>query len=265
MSFDHIPPCWQLPEGVNAALWEYTQSARLAAEEDAYFHDHPLFKTDAQAVDERFLDPGPLVDLGSGTGRHAIRCALRGFPVVAVELSQPMLMQVLLKARAAGVSDRILGVRANLCRLGALPDRSFAYALSLFSTLGMIRGTGPRRRALGEACRILRPGGRLALHAHNLYLNLRDPQGRRWLLGQAARIALGREGAGDRTMVYRAIPGMEVHLYRWRELRHDLRHAGFRIDEALAIDAVDALPIAAPWFFPGMRAGGWIVFARRTA
>jgi SAM-dependent methyltransferase len=264
MDFRHIPPAWRLPEGVNAALWQYTQTPRLAAEEDEYFRGHPLFAADARAVDERFTEPGRLVDLGCGTGRHALRLAARGFPAVAVELSQAMLRQVASKARAAGIAERVLGVRANLCRLGALPDGAFAYALSMFSTLGMIRGPAARRKALGEACRILRPGGRLALHAHNLYLNLRDPQGRRWLLQQAAKIALGRPDAGDRTMVYRAIPGMEVHLYRWRELRRDLRSAGFRIDEVLPLDAVHALPIAAPWFLPAMRAGGWIVFARRV-
>jgi SAM-dependent methyltransferase len=265
MSFDQIPPAWRLPEGVNAALWQYAHTPRLAEEEDAYFRDHPLFATDARAVDERFTQPGPLVDLGCGTGRHAIRFAARGFPVVAIELSQPMLLQVARKARAAGVGERVLGVRANLCCLGALPDRWFAYALSMFSTLGMIRSPAARRKALSEACRILRPGGRLALHAHNLYLNVRDPQGRVWLLQQAVKIMLGRDGAGDRTMVYRAIPGMEVHLYRWRELRRDLCESGFRIDEVLALDVVHALPIAAPWFLPGVRAGGWIVFASRRA
>ena len=33
-------------------------------------------------------------------------------------------------------------------------------ALSMFSTLGMIRGSTHRRKALAEACRVLRPGGR---------------------------------------------------------------------------------------------------------
>ncbi len=133
----------------------------------------------------------------------------------------------------------------------------------MFSTLGMIRGREPRRRALAEAGRILRPGGRLALHAHNLWLNLRDSQGRRWLLGHAFRAAFAREELGERRMTYRGIPGMRVHLYRWGELRRDLRRAGFRIDEVLPIDEVTSEPIPAPWLAHGLRAGGWIVFASR--
>jgi SAM-dependent methyltransferase len=265
MTLDRIPAAWRLPEGVNAALWEYTHTPRLAEEEDDYFRGHPLFETDARAVDARFTEPGPLADLGSGTGRHALRFAGRGFPVVAVELSHAMLAQLMAKARAADVSARVLSVRANLCRLGALPDRSFAYALSMFSTLGMIRGRTARRRALGEAYRILTPGGRLGLHAHNLFLNLGNPQGRLWLLNQLYKIARGHPDAGDRRMIYRSIPGMEVHLYRWRELRRDLKDAGFQIDEVLPLDAVHSRPITAPWWFPGVRAGGWIVFARRRA
>jgi SAM-dependent methyltransferase len=265
MSLDRIPPAWRLPEGVNASLWEYMQSPRLADEEAEFFREHPLFVADARALDARFTVPGRLVDLGCGTGRSALRFARQGFPVVAVELSQPMLSHLAGRAREEGVSGRLLGVRANLCRLDAIPDRSFTYALSMFSTLGMIRGAPARRKALSEAFRILEPGGRLALHAHNLFLNLRDPQGRVWLLQQAFKAMLGRSEAGDRRMLYRGIPGMEVHLYRWRELWRELVGAGFRIDEVLAIDAVRSRPIAAPWFWPGLRAGGWIVFARRPA
>jgi SAM-dependent methyltransferase len=263
MSLDRIPPAWRLPEGVNASLWEYTQSPRLADDEDDFFREHPLFVADARALDARFTVPGRLVDLGCGTGRCALRFARRGFPVVAIELSQPMLSHLAAKAREQGVSANLLGVRANLCKLDAIPDRSFTYALSMFSTLGMIRGASARRKALAEAFRILEPGGRLALHAHNVFLNLRDPQGRFWLLRQAFKAAIGHANIGDRRMLYRGIPGMEVHLYRWSELRRELLDTGFHIDEVLAIDAVRSRPIFAPWFLPALRAGGWIIFASR--
>ena len=256
-----VPPAWRLPEGVDAPLWQYAHTPRLAAEEDAYFSQHPLFRVDAGILDERFTTPGRLVDLGCGAGRHALRFASRGFGVAAVDLSRSMLEVVGQKAAAAGV--RLLRVEANLCRLGCFPDATFDYALSMFSTLGMIRGRDARRRALSEWGRIVRPGGRLALHAHNLWLNLRDGQGRAWLIRHALRTAVRRDELGERRMTYRGIPGMRVHLYRWAELRQSLGHAGFRIDEVIPLDEVTAEPIRWPGLLPNVRAGGWIVFASR--
>jgi SAM-dependent methyltransferase len=255
------PPAWQLPPGVNPSLWEYANTPRLAVEEDAYFDGHPLFRVDADALEARFTEPGPLIDLGCGAGRHSIQFALRGFPVVAVDLSAAMLRELGSKAKRAGLELEC--VQANLCRLGCFADASFDYALSMFSTIGMIRGAAARRQALAEAHRLLKPGGRLALHAHNVWLNLRDPQGRFWLMGQALKWLARRPDLGDRRMTYRGIAGMEVHLFTWRELANDLRSAGFRIDEVLPIDAVRSRPIAAPWLAHGLRAGGWIVFLTR--
>jgi SAM-dependent methyltransferase len=255
------PPAWQLPEGVNASLWEYAHSERLAREEDTYFDGHALLKADAKFLDARLRDPGPLIDLGCGAGRLSIHFAKRGFAVTAIDLSRPMLEAVGVKASAGGVVVR--RIEANLCDLRCLPDQSFQYAISMFSTLGMIRGSAPRRKALQEAHRILRPGGRLALHAHNLWLNLRDRQGRGWLIGQFWRSLLYREELGDRRMIYRSIPDMEVHLYRWRELNRELGCVGFRVQEVIPIDAVSAQPIRAAWFAHPIRADGWIVFATR--
>ncbi len=256
-----IPPNWRLPEGVNASLWQYVHTPRLAEEEDDYFLGHTLFEADAQALAERFVKPGTLVDLGCGSGRLSIDFAQRGFKVLSIDLSRSMLQTV--GAKAASRSLTVHRVQANLCELGFLQDRSFDYALSMFSTLGMIRGRQARRRALVEAYRVLRPGGSLALHAHNLWLNLRDPQGQRWLFEQLGDWLRGRQEVGDRRMNYRGIPGMEVHLYRWSELRRELKSAGFLLEEVVPIDSVSAEPIRSPWFFPSFRAGGWIVFARR--
>lgn len=261
MSDPAPPPAWRLPEGVNPSLWEYAHSQRLATEEDEYFDGHPLFRADADALAARFVNPGRLVDLGCGAGRHSLQFARRGFPVVAVDLSAPMLAELSRKAAREGLAVDL--VQANLCRLGCFPDGSFRYALSMFSTLGMIRGVEARRHALREAHRILEPGGRLALHAHNAWLNLRDPQGRFWLMGQGLKALARRPGVGDRRMTYRGIPGMEVHLFTWRGLSKEIRAAGFKIDEVIPIDAVRSRPIVAPWLAHGVRAGGWIVFASR--
>ncbi len=257
----NIPPAWRLPEGVNASLWSYATSPRIARDEDAFFEGHPLFLADAAMLDARLIEPGPLVDLGCGAGRLSLHFAHRGFPVTAVDLSQPLLSVLGAKAAEQGVP--VSRLRANLCDLRCLPDGSFTYALMMFSTLGMIRGSAHRQRALSEAARILRPDGTLALHAHNIYLNLHDPQGRRWLLGELAGAFSRRTDFGDRQMTYRGIPGMDVHLYRWRELKRSLAMAGLRISEVISIDAIRASRIPAPWFWHGLRAGGWIVFAKR--
>ena len=256
-----VPPAWRLPDGVDGPLWEYTHTSRLAAEEDAYFADHPLFHADERAVDARFVEPGRLNRSGlrRGPARPSIRRSR--FSVTAVDLSRPMLEMVDRKARELGIG--LTTVQSNLCRLGCFPDQVFDYALSMFSTVGMIRGRESRRRALAEARRILRSGGRIALHVHNFWLNLRDPQGRRWLCSQARHALFDRARLGDRRMSYRGIPGMKVHLYRWGELKRELRGAGFRIQEVLPLDEVSSAVIKAPWFAHSLRAGGWIVFAAR--
>lgn len=66
-------------------------------------------------------------------------------------------------------------------------------------------------------------------------------------------------------MTYRGIPNMEVHLYRWSELMADLRSAGLQLEESIPIESEHARPISARWLLPGLRAGGWLVFARKRA
>jgi ubiquinone/menaquinone biosynthesis C-methylase UbiE len=248
-----------MPPGVDASLWRYTHTQRLADEEDAYFAAHPLFAMDREAVTARFQPPGRLIDLGCGAGRMTIEMARRGFDTTAVELSRPMLEVV--AAKAAAESLPVTCLQANLCRLQCIPDGTFVFALSLFSTLGMIRTPQARRTALAEAARILRPGGRLALHAHNIWMNARTGEGRRWLLAQRLASWRGQPNAGDRVMTYRGIPGMAVHLFHWSELSRLLTSSGFTIDEILPLNAVTAQPIPQPGWLPSLRAGGWLVFA----
>lgn len=97
---------------------------------------------------------GELLDLGCGAGRHIEAFARRGVHVIGVDRSCDLLA-------AAPVSLRDQLVRGDL---RALPfrDASFDGALSLFSSFGYFGPDGDRR-ALAEAERVLRPGGRLCL------------------------------------------------------------------------------------------------------
>lgn len=251
-------PQWRLPGGVTLGLWQYAHADHIAYDYDDYFAHNSLFEFDEAVLARHFDRPGTLVDLGCGTGRLLLPFARRGFHGLAIDLSLPMLDVVGLKAREEALSiDR---VRANLTQLDCLRDGSADYAICMFSTLGMVRGRANRLVVLRHARRVLRDGGKFVLHVHNRWYNLFDPQGRQWLLKNlfAALVARNQE-PGDKFFDYRGIPNMFLHAFTRRELRADLRAAGFRIVEFISLDTRRRHALARPWLFGRLRANGWIV------
>jgi ubiquinone/menaquinone biosynthesis C-methylase UbiE len=254
-------PDWQLPKGVTRALWEYASTEEIATHYDDYFAENSLFQFDQAVLERHFRRPGRLADLGCGTGRLLIPFARRGFSALAVDLSAEMLSVVREKARHQRLAIDCL--RANLVELDCLADASCDYAIIMFSTLGMVQGSENRLAALAHVRRILRPGGLLVLHVHNLWYNLFDPQGRAWLLGNLWDSWRGRCQWGDKVGDYRGIPNMYLHVFRRGELRRLIRAAGFAIVEWIALDTVRRHPLKCPWFFERLRANGWIVVCSR--
>jgi SAM-dependent methyltransferase len=184
-----MPADWQLPPGVSRSLWEFAADRELPSQESSHLGQSPLLTFDAQLVPRWFSTPGPLVDLGCGSGRSLVDFAAAGFACTGVDLSQPSLEFAAQALRDRGLYANLL--RANLCELDLLPAEQFDYALLLFGTLGMIATPQARRQALGHAHRLLRPGGRLALHVHSLWPHLFIPGGRQWLLRDLVRRTLG--------------------------------------------------------------------------
>lgn len=105
---------------------------------------------------ERFLPPrGRVADIGGGPGTHATHLAERGYEVVLVD---PVPRHIDQATRAGDTSS-------FSCHLGdarelPLPDASFDAAL-LLGPLYHLADAADRQRALREALRVLRPGGRL--------------------------------------------------------------------------------------------------------
>lgn len=105
---------------------------------------------------ERFLpESGQVADIGGGPGTHASHLAALGYEVVLVDPVPRHIDLALEIAREAGFS----------CHLGdarelPLPDASVDAAL-LLGPLYHLVDTADRHRALHEAFRVLRPGGRL--------------------------------------------------------------------------------------------------------
>ena len=260
-------PDWQLPPGVTRALWDYVHCPAIADDYDVCFAENRLFKFDEQVVMREFeargLGKGSLIaDLGCGTGRALVLLARRGFRGLAVDLSDRMLANV----RRKICRDRlpIQCLRANLVELDAIADDCVDGALSLFSTLGMIRGRAYRQRALEHACRILKPGAALVLHVHNYWYNLYDPGGPWWLLRNMLRAAVIRDiEAGDKFFDYHGIPNMFLHVFTLRELVCALRRAGFRLCQIVPLDPRRHRALPWSWFLGRLRANGWITVSEK--
>jgi SAM-dependent methyltransferase len=255
------PADWQLPPGVNCGLWDYLHDPGIARGYDASLAGTPLFDIDQCFVQQHCPQPGRLLDLGCGTGRLLLAMAQRGWWTLGVDLSAEMLRVAADKATSAGVSAHLL--RANIAELDGLADGLFDCVACLFSTLGMVMGAAQRRRVIGHAFRVLRPGGRFLLHVHNRWFNAWDRAGRAWLLRDALRSWTGSEN-GDRVMpVHQGIAGLTLHLFTRREACRMLTDAGFRLLEVRPVSLRPDGRLPCPAWFGWLRAYGYLLAAEK--
>jgi len=248
---EHLPP------GFSPGVWEYTHSDRIADEYDEHFVDNLLFEFDEQVLARYLKTPGTVVDFGCGTGRALVGLARRGFQGLGVDFSPRMLDIVGRKAAVENLP--IMRLRANLVELDCVDDDSADYGICLFSTLGMIQGRDNRRRVLEHARRIIKPGGLFVIHVHNLWYNLFDPFGRRWLADHLPRALLdGGMELGDKVLDYRGISGMYLHTFTKSQLCRDLREGRFEPRELIPLCGKRNRRLRLPWLFGRIRANGWI-------
>ncbi|MDD1656061.1 MAG: methyltransferase domain-containing protein [Methanomicrobiales archaeon] len=96
-----------------------------------------------------------VLDLGCGTGSHALRLARMGYRVTGVDLSPHMLSLAGEKARAQGLSLPLIPGDIRTIRV----EGTFDAAVMMFAVLGYQTGDDDVRAALGNARRHLRKGG----------------------------------------------------------------------------------------------------------
>lgn len=110
---------------------------------------------------ERGID---LLDLACGHGRIANRLAERGARVTGLDTKALFLDRARAQAAAAGLEvDYVEGDMRSL----PWPDGSFDRVISWFTSFGYF-ADDENRRVLREACRVLRPGGKLLIENNNL-------------------------------------------------------------------------------------------------
>lgn len=253
---------WQLPTGVSPGLWDYLHDEGIARGYEASLGDSPLVTVDKRFLEQVLQPPGRVLDMGCGTGRLTVPLAGRGFAVTGVDLSEEMLKVAAENLRRSAASADLL--KANLVELDCLRDGSFDAAICMFSTLGMIAGAENRQRVLGNAHRLLRPGGLLVLHVHNRWHSFWNPVARWWLFKDLARSILPWHTPGDQIMPYhQGISNLYLHVFTRRETKRVLRAAGFRDIQitpiALRLDG----KLRCPWWFGWLRAHGYFALARR--
>lgn len=259
------PPDWKLPAGVSPGTWDYVHAPSIANDYDQFLAGTELTRFDlmlAEAILPLATKEGAIVaDLGCGTGRTRQLAHGKGYRLLGIDLSQPMLQQFLRKGQP---DNRDWALRANLVTLDCLADQTVDHAVCLFSSLGMIRGRKNRQTALGHACRILKQGGLFLLHVHNRWAAVRDPGGLRHLMHSWWRS--NRDSSfdfGDRVYGYRGLPNMFLHSYGRRELIGDLQHAGFEIVDLMPLTIRGDSELKWGRLATSFRAGGFMVSARR--
>jgi SAM-dependent methyltransferase len=107
----------------------------------------------------RELLPSRILDLGCGTGGHALRLAQRGYDVTGVDRSASMIERAEEKARSVATSGAITFSRGDLLDLDL--GATFDVALMMFAVLGYQHENRDVLAALRTARRHLRPGGLL--------------------------------------------------------------------------------------------------------
>jgi len=102
------------------------------------------------------LHSGALVlDLGCGSGRHAMELAQRGFRVTAADLS-PRLLQIARETACAG-NARIDFVRADMRRLPF--GRRFDAVAQMFTAFGYFESDAENAGVIRQVAESLKPGG----------------------------------------------------------------------------------------------------------
>ena len=111
-------------------------------------------------VDEaRRVSPGPVVELGVGTGRIAVPIAAEGIRVIGVDSSAGMLEVAREQAESAGVTD-LVELRLGDLRAPPVTER-VELAICPFRSYLHLRTDEARLGALRAAHDLLVPGGRL--------------------------------------------------------------------------------------------------------
>ena len=189
-------------------------------------------------------DDARILDVPCGWGRHTLLFAEAGIDAWGADLSVDLIARAGAAARQAGRP-----VRFAAADLRALPfrDASFDAVLNVFTSLGLFVDDDEDVRALAEARRLLRPGGRLLLESmHRDDVIGAYAEKDRWTLDDGTEVRVRRR--------FDAVKGISHERLKWRRGdQHGRKEHALRLRTATEIDAL----LTAAGFGDRHWYGGW--------
>lgn len=134
--------------------WEAFFDAHAPVYEDNAFTKNTVLEVDF-LLEEFALQPGGrILDVGCGTGRHAIELAKRGYAVTGIDLSAEMLARAADAAKSARVNVEWIHSDATRFTLPGKYDGAICLCEGAFGLLG--QGDDPTSQPLSILCNISR-------------------------------------------------------------------------------------------------------------
>jgi SAM-dependent methyltransferase len=211
------------------------------------FYAEKDYKAECDVIERAFAEfsAAPIhrvLDLGCGTGSHAIPLAHRGYEVIGVDRSPGMLAAARAKAETADVSGRVSFVLNDVtahCQATACDA-----VLMMFNVLGY--QTLPT--VLAAVRRALRPGGLFLFDVWQAAAVELEPPAQRWKIAEQGNARLIRLSSGrldpaaetcsvmieilrlvDDRLVDRTIEHHQVRYFRREPLMRSLETAGMEL------------------------------------
>ncbi len=212
--------------------------------DEDYLRTLPFLTPQATQAEAEFvlnamnLAPGAQVlDLGCGYGRHAMELAARGFHVVGLDLSTPLLVRGGEEAHRRGLTINF--VRGDMRELDF--ETQFDACYCLFSTFGYFDDE-TNKKTLQNVARALKPGGKLLVEILNRDYVIADLPTRVWWEGDGCVVLEEVElnYFSSRIQVNRSVvfddgrqleQEISVRAYSLHEVGKLMHAAGFRVLE----------------------------------
>ncbi|RJP78430.1 MAG: class I SAM-dependent methyltransferase [Candidatus Zixiibacteriota bacterium] len=154
--------------------WEQFFDAHAPIYDDNVFVQNTAKEIEFLLEELQLPSGAAILDLGCGTGRHAVALARRGFQVTGLDLSAEMLARAQAAAQAAGVN--VEWIQADAARF-SLPNKYDAAIGLCEGSLGLLgQGDDPIEQPLailGNISRALKPGSKVILTVLNGVAKLR--------------------------------------------------------------------------------------------